>query len=1119
MDEIKNVPTLLIGLGGIGSTIVNDVYGRLKSQGRDKNVEAVVFDTDINSQKNMKNIEPNFRIQTSTDKTVNWALEHDTDARQWFPAHPLIGKKQMLDGAGQIRAISRLALRSAMNEGKLNSINEVKERVYRLGNDSSNKGLRVMIVTSMMGGTGSGIFLQIPLYIRDLLQTQFGLDRIEIQGTFLLPDVLLGTVPQKQIENIYANAYASMKELSAIIMSMNGDGSSIDLEYKPNQLDKNGISDITIKDSPYDYCYIYDKENTKGNVLNGFNDYIAMVEENLYLQLFGSISDSIFSNYINEIRGIVKNNGLNIYGGMGTSLLVYPYDDIIDYSTKRMINDSMDNRMLKIDKIFKQEYEQYRKNISEGIDTPEPKRNEVYIRKFEEFAEDDLYFKGIMRKLQKVNDKGDVEATNVELCKENIINEIKDFVSKDENLEEMFKECKIPANFAQLDEKTVSTKVANAETKLQTLRREIEVKTSVKADSKAKTLMGIYGDDAKSILDEYITKDEQFVDSIGVRYFIYKLHQELVKENQAIEEDMKKYQDQLIKNEDGGFVGKDGKKASATKKATEVVVNKGLFDGKVKAFKADYANKNNKHIKLLRNYNELVSKHYFYLSFIELLEAMAKEYENMFGRLEELQYDQTKRMNAMFDVFEKGKGSGKLYVLARKELVEELWNKLPQAVKNGVFDNLLSQKIHEGLFDRYKARVVEKEVTTSGYDELFENVIYQSCRDKVKEETKDILDLNILQALDKEAEIVRPNGQRTDYRRDKIIELIEMTSPWTPKTSASNDFNIFGFNSLSSRSVDANEESIIKSAIDEASDLLHYTIVTDGDIPKNELVYMVTRYGLKVNDFVKFSSANQPDNLTHEDGAYLKAYKEVVSHIQDEGTGSSQSTIAITPHIDKYWHTTLRDINDAEYKKDLLDGAKAFIIGLARKNFEVKVLNDITKEKAFLAKTRDMQAPKTIVCNGASIDNKLRSLYEGLSSNPSIIRSVLADYKNEIDDLNTSIAEMKSSLDNEIVKNLLEVRVLGYDNCKTVLDLMVSYYKETLEKGRIDSLFEGLFDIVEQIVHINCFGQGESVEKIERAKVLKALVENSYWNMMDKDSNEYAQTIGRVVSKIESLEK
>ena len=41
-----------------------------------------------------------------------------------------------------------------------------------------------------------------------------------------------------------------MKELNAMIMSLGGDGSNINLEYKPNQLNSEGMRDIALKAWP-----------------------------------------------------------------------------------------------------------------------------------------------------------------------------------------------------------------------------------------------------------------------------------------------------------------------------------------------------------------------------------------------------------------------------------------------------------------------------------------------------------------------------------------------------------------------------------------------------------------------------------------------------------------------------------------------------------------------------------------------------------------------------------------------------------------------------------------------------------------------------------------------------
>ena len=89
--------TLLVGLGGIGSSIVNSIYGLVKENGQDKRVEAVVIDTDIGSLNKNTNIDPIFRIQTSENSTVRGLLERDPSCKEWFPEHPVILNSQILE--------------------------------------------------------------------------------------------------------------------------------------------------------------------------------------------------------------------------------------------------------------------------------------------------------------------------------------------------------------------------------------------------------------------------------------------------------------------------------------------------------------------------------------------------------------------------------------------------------------------------------------------------------------------------------------------------------------------------------------------------------------------------------------------------------------------------------------------------------------------------------------------------------------------------------------------------------------------------------------------------------------------------------------------------------------
>ena len=129
-----------------------------------------------------------------------------------------------------------------MKEDKLTSFWQEIEKIFPVTSDQTEYGVRVIIVTSLAGGTGSGMFLQIALYLREMLRKKLQHHNILIRGAFLMPDVLVKTrtVSGKEFETVQANGYASLKELHAITLGSTGElskrgGVTIELEYRPDQ--------------------------------------------------------------------------------------------------------------------------------------------------------------------------------------------------------------------------------------------------------------------------------------------------------------------------------------------------------------------------------------------------------------------------------------------------------------------------------------------------------------------------------------------------------------------------------------------------------------------------------------------------------------------------------------------------------------------------------------------------------------------------------------------------------------------------------------------------------------------------------------------------------------------
>ena len=212
-----NAPTLIIGLGGAGGKIVEKVT-RMVTGSQRKDISFVVLDTDIDDLKRIKKSNPFVRtIQTSTKQTVGEYLARDIRARDtWFPVNAILNGKTLTEGAGQVRSISRLAFDTVIRAGKMGPLHQAIHSLYRVEENQSEQALRVVIVSSLAGGTGSGLILPVALYTRNYLKEHFRQSANITRGFFILPEVFYEVIKgDGERNNLKANAYATLRELDA----------------------------------------------------------------------------------------------------------------------------------------------------------------------------------------------------------------------------------------------------------------------------------------------------------------------------------------------------------------------------------------------------------------------------------------------------------------------------------------------------------------------------------------------------------------------------------------------------------------------------------------------------------------------------------------------------------------------------------------------------------------------------------------------------------------------------------------------------------------------------------------------------------------------------------------
>src|SRR6185295_15454599 len=263
------IPTFFIGMGGVGSRIVDHIAGRAarlpnwsaQLQGL---TSFVCIDTDINDLNKLKNIGQGSRIHIgAVDKqqvTDNYRASGNKQALQWIDKNykPRPGVKP---GAGQIRVESRLGYHYASPGVRLKFDQLIRHSLDANNNWRQNnpRYYYVYLYCSLAGGTGSGSFLPVAYLISDLLTAQGWQPRVI--GNLVLSTLLTQHVAPDLHPNIHANTYAALKELEHL-MKLNYN--SVKLERPDGEPfvfwnNENTDEIPRVRSGPFFHCFLFDR--------------------------------------------------------------------------------------------------------------------------------------------------------------------------------------------------------------------------------------------------------------------------------------------------------------------------------------------------------------------------------------------------------------------------------------------------------------------------------------------------------------------------------------------------------------------------------------------------------------------------------------------------------------------------------------------------------------------------------------------------------------------------------------------------------------------------------------------------------------------------------------------
>jgi hypothetical protein len=1109
-----NVPTILIGLGGIGSNIANMVYGNVPPEQRGR-VAIHAFDTDANSISKLEHLR-NSATQTSTSHSVNEYLQANKDVSKWFPNNPQIKRKTMTDGAGQVRAVSRLAFRSAMSQGKLNAMWDGIERIFPVDSHAQSYNVRVIIISSLVGGTGSGIFLQIALYLREMLERKLNSESVLIRGVFLLPDILVrsNTVDQTEWEAVQGNGYASLKELNAITLSASGNHKqnvTIELEYRPNQIDLEGRTAhaITDKHLPYDFCFLFDYENTKGQHLTNVSEYIDQVARSVYLQLFSPISERSFSQEDNQIRSLVESNGQARYCGAGVASLTYPYEEIVDYCALKWSVSGLDDSWLRLDKLFNDENKRHDDDLRNGIHNEKPKIRELYVKYFEQIVNDqekpNPFFRQLDYQVHEIEDKGKKGSSKADIFLSEVEEYAKKVLRDDVELKEDYEDhCVLDGGKLKIKDRA-KQEINRMESALEDYAKEINKKINEYGhfivyqiiDEDYHSPSG--GSGSRYQLNTWILKKDSPIHPVGVRYLLYSIHNKLIKKISQLKEENRRFKEQIDRYQDIYDLDRnDGDVDDAVRRVDKALKQgyvSSVFRSHFKDFINEYSEKATHQLSTLNRYKYSMLLELVFSALNQSIKDMIEDWQRFFDHLIETRETLLMEINQLARKFDGMSDPTKSYVLANKEMLEQTWERIRQSVDHGFLPDSISQKIYQSLYNRFierkNNRGSEEFYKETKVEVFFRENVLTFCRKELASKHHDKLDLTITQAIKIEAVRLGLDPDEYLYKRMKAIE--ELAQPYVPIT---NDFRSLKFWGLHTESFSLLSEQLQNELFNEKQ-------IVDDAFKRNEIVCYRAHYGLSVSDFTKFSSGKNGK----PPGVYYEAYHRLVSKLNEDENRT------ITPHLDRNWHLPayMPDLNPERAELETNRTDRALLLGVIYGWLQL-----VNSDGKRVYQYSGNQGTKLLLKFGEKVEEDTFNLHEALPHNPVIYDEILERFQETQE---SQIRNNRNIHEHDFIRGAVEISKVRKDGIGNILDLVLAYDQEFISNPslteRADRLRQCL--LTEICEYFKKVKRSESAKRGAANLIYQLWKESEVRQRTPQDSEEYHKWLNDINNKLNSL--
>ena len=1159
-DNISNstIPTLIVGAGGIGGKIVSEIYQSLDEEQK-KIVSAICIDTnqiDLAklSKKGMKT------VTTSSSKTVEEYLDENPEVKVWFPDNPFLARKKMTDGAGQIRACSRLAAEAAIQEGAFMPLDQAIEKARGLTGDPNLPELKVIFICSICGGTGAGLVVQLPYYIRHKLHYNAGLKTVMFRGYFVGPSITEEKNSERQKKANFTNSYAAIKELNAVYELQR------DIT-KAKKLNLPFFDLVNVKkkqgeaiEVPYDFIFMFEKYNADGLSTGGFEKQLHNITETILLQCFSEATADVYGSEDNYIIPRIENNGMDRFGGIAQASAVYPYHGVLNYIVNKWISDAVSKDWCAIDKEYRVNLRIANARTGGRGEEEIGKLGDFYIEKIEN-DEFDSPFRKYYNETHKI-EKSTAESSDVEYVhevespiSERILTVI-DNVSLSLLSDPLFIANKPEVNTQEeidINYNVISSKLRNIKNGLNALIN----KYSNLMVSKVFPLEvdeGVRTSANPVSIPDYLIQ----IHPISARYLLYILKKEI---DRRLEDTDSVLNSKTFSHEkrnavdNTDFYEKTDAKETPTEAMQKIEDRYFSFIAKhTRAYKYIYSeldSASQSEYKTNIAFAQEMAKKKAYAELSARLAVLIDLYEKMFKSIDRIEKNAASEASDFLCLHNANTGT-EHYVCASADNKIALYQEVVRSaeINFSYIPEEATWKLGSTIFrkacsvfidgeDKYDPDDAAKEM-----EELFREAVIDQLLSIIREKSAHILDMNVIQAMKKQHWL----GMKKDDRPENYdeISLSDIDRTFRVIETKAEPYLSYSVTGTPEQRIYwiMNPQCFTKVVYQEYTDekgnpkikkKYEFDGVTADEVLKSELIGSTEIYGNdKVNKYTLkclravYCLKASELNLYRRHGRAYDCYAERINNMLGIGKSQSRNLFGegqiafVHPHIDKNWHnpTMLPALDPHEEEERQTDILRAFFLGIALRFCRIDVdyssgSGSVNRWMFFNKRFGGKSSECIYIKEDQPIGTGYQELMEALANNSAMVYEILSysDTLKEQDILKCDKKNYSDLEQHQILFNLTHTNVgTGDFDTENILMSIFKYYVENGDDFKLKILLTTLsryfFDYAMDVT-----GQVKSEANLFYASIVKICIksfESTYNGLVQKQTG----TKGKAFEKL-----